>query len=302
MFPELSQLKSLAKVFCIRAVQSIDKARYSDAERDLRTALLIASHQYQATNLISLFTGQATEGIVLGVILNVVKADPRNQNLLRMAEAVLNTVENPRPLRYYTQTDSVMCLSLFSEIQTVGDVVKVLGPTGEGPVLSPEQDKYLKEWKSAWEVRYLEEFRKRATIIPDNYDDIPSAVNKLNAIEAEFEKKSSDLSYLFAVIVGDGAGPLQAIGTRIARNRTHLKYIQLLEYNRRTGAFPEELAALGEVPIDPFDRKPIKYRKTSNGFVIYSVGRDMVDNGGLKRNQSEVRPENEQYDLVYESP
>lgn len=37
---------------------------------------------------------------------------------------------------------------------------------------------------------------------------------------------------------------------------------------------------LAEVPIDPYDGKPLRLRRTDNGLVIYSVYENKVDNGG----------------------
>lgn len=37
---------------------------------------------------------------------------------------------------------------------------------------------------------------------------------------------------------------------------------------------------LDETPIDPFDGQPIRYRRTKEGIVVYSVGMDAVDNQG----------------------
>jgi len=40
---------------------------------------------------------------------------------------------------------------------------------------------------------------------------------------------------------------------------------------------------LPSVPRDPFDGKPLRYQRLPNGFVVYSVGADGRDNGGLER-------------------
>jgi hypothetical protein len=37
---------------------------------------------------------------------------------------------------------------------------------------------------------------------------------------------------------------------------------------------------LAKVPIDPYDGKPLRYRLLDDGAVVYSVGPDLVDNGG----------------------
>lgn len=52
-----------------------------------------------------------------------------------------------------------------------------------------------------------------------------------------------------------------------------------------TGRWPESLASLAPafidaVPKDPYTGEPLRYRKTSDGILIYAVGADLVDNGG----------------------
>jgi hypothetical protein len=45
-------------------------------------------------------------------------------------------------------------------------------------------------------------------------------------------------------------------------------------------------AFLPHVPPDPFDTKPLRYKKLPRGYVVYSIGADGVDNGGLERTNS----------------
>ncbi len=53
-----------------------------------------------------------------------------------------------------------------------------------------------------------------------------------------------------------------------------------------TGEFPESLEALvpdqiDAVPLDPFTDDPLKYLRTDGGFLLYSVGPNGIDDGGL---------------------
>jgi hypothetical protein len=59
----------------------------------------------------------------------------------------------------------------------------------------------------------------------------------------------------------------------------------LRAYQKKHGEFPQCLAVLApeelpEVPGDPFTSGPLIYRNAVDGFVLYSVGRDGIDNGG----------------------
>lgn len=56
-------------------------------------------------------------------------------------------------------------------------------------------------------------------------------------------------------------------------------------FRSRTGQYPESLEALvpsllTEVPIDPFTGDPLVYRREGNGFIVYSLGSNLRDDGG----------------------
>jgi hypothetical protein len=67
-------------------------------------------------------------------------------------------------------------------------------------------------------------------------------------------------------------------------------------YRLAEKAWPDRLDALvprylDAVPTDPFDGKPLRWRRTDDGLVIYSVGPDRVDNGGKLFRQQTLEPE-----------
>ena len=61
-------------------------------------------------------------------------------------------------------------------------------------------------------------------------------------------------------------------------------------FKSKNGYLPENLKHiveydyLEEVPFDPYSGSPIIYRKIDDGFILYSVNRDMKDNGGNRNN------------------
>ncbi|HUV42185.1 MAG TPA: hypothetical protein VMW23_10400 [Sedimentisphaerales bacterium] len=66
----------------------------------------------------------------------------------------------------------------------------------------------------------------------------------------------------------------------------NLVIISALRYKQQRGDYPgtlEELTAGGylkELPMDSFSDKPLVYRKTDDGFMLYSVGQNFIDDGG----------------------
>ena len=54
---------------------------------------------------------------------------------------------------------------------------------------------------------------------------------------------------------------------------------------------------LPTVPLDPFDEKPLRYKKSAQGYIVYSIGPDLVDDGGKERTYS--TNESDHYDVVF---
>ena len=58
-------------------------------------------------------------------------------------------------------------------------------------------------------------------------------------------------------------------------------------FHRRHGRYPDRLDDLvpdflPSVPVDPFDGRPVRFRHEPDRLIIYSIGGDGVDNGGLQ--------------------
>jgi hypothetical protein len=85
------------------------------------------------------------------------------------------------------------------------------------------------------------------------------------------------------------APAVQNVGRAIRRKSATVRILMTLaaveRYRLSRGKWPESLAALKpeflkEVPTDPFDGKPLRYKKLPDGVLVYSVGEDGVDDGG----------------------
>jgi hypothetical protein len=89
------------------------------------------------------------------------------------------------------------------------------------------------------------------------------------------------------------------------RNRTETlatsTILAVLQYQKEHGRLPESLDVLIDngllkvMPIDPFSDKPLIYKKTDEGFTLYSVGLNFTDDGGVPAEyESEKRNKNPQ--------
>ena len=82
----------------------------------------------------------------------------------------------------------------------------------------------------------------------------------------------------------------------------------LERYRLAEGRYPEELAALvprfvAVLPHDIINGQPLKYRRTDNGrFILYSVGWNETDDGGVVATNKDNRQDIQQGDWVWQYP
>jgi hypothetical protein len=77
--------------------------------------------------------------------------------------------------------------------------------------------------------------------------------------------------------------------------------IAVERFRLANGRLPDSLDELApkwldSVPTDPFDDKPIRYKKLTKGFVTYSVGPDLKDDDGKERDPKNY---NATYDITF---
>ena len=70
--------------------------------------------------------------------------------------------------------------------------------------------------------------------------------------------------------------------------------VALAAFKAGTGAYPEKLIELGgeyfkAVPEDMFAQGPLTYRRTDKGYLLYSIGENAVDDGGVEDEENGYR-------------
>ncbi len=135
--------------------------------------------------------------------------------------------------------------------------------------------------------RYFEHVQKRFTTPP----------NKRDSDGALSERDQAGTGNLFL----DITEPVHNTVSRQAwRLKTHematIILVAIQRYAGDTGGYPailEQLVARGylkDLPADPFGRGPLTYKKTDKGFLLYSWGGDLEDDGGRWGTDSQGNP------------
>lgn len=82
-------------------------------------------------------------------------------------------------------------------------------------------------------------------------------------------------------------------------------FLALLTYHDRHKAYPSSLSDVRKepgwaVPADPFTGREFVYTKKGTGFLLYSLGPDMKDNGGRPQLKGKAYRANAEYDIAWQ--
>ncbi|MHC4220946.1 MAG: hypothetical protein ACYST9_00875, partial [Planctomycetota bacterium] len=106
-------------------------------------------------------------------------------------------------------------------------------------------------------------------------------------VKGQWEEIQEGASFILRML-GPAHTKVGQLGWRVKTERTAvLVVLALQQWQLDKGLYPanlDELVAAGylkEMPMDPFSGKPLVYKKTDDGFTLYSVGLNFTDDGGI---------------------
>jgi hypothetical protein len=107
----------------------------------------------------------------------------------------------------------------------------------------------------------------------------------MEALERKIKKAKVDYEIVTALLFPPILKGTEANRRGVGNLRCAAVAVALERYRRDHGAWPDTLDALvpkylAAVPKDPMDGLPLRYRRRTDGVVVYSLGADATDDGG----------------------
>jgi len=137
-------------------------------------------------------------------------------------------------------------------------------------------------WTEADRSRYLAHVNTINTIsrLPV-YEAIPA----LETLENQADRRRSWMPTISGMLFFPLARAVYSFGRDQAQMEFASAAIALERYQLFASKLPDRLdelvpSFLDSVPQDPFDGEPLRYRRTENGYLVYSIGYNQRDDGG----------------------
>lgn len=112
---------------------------------------------------------------------------------------------------------------------------------------------------------------------------------ELKQAPVDYQKIIQDIVYYHGVLdcADFGTNIWRAYHETKARTNALIVVLAALRYHQNSGRYPQSLQELvgagylQSLPMDPYSDGPLVYRVTEDGFTLYSVGEDFVDNSAV---------------------
>lgn len=281
LFPEFADLKSFGKIM---AAEARIRALEGDIEGTiiaLETVDGIAQHSASEPALISSLVGIAVKRIgfyAKTAALQEFQNDPAALDRLQ------KLYDEPRPLQSFQQSlagEVGMGVDFFESGQSFRYITSMdgsnVGDSGPmdliadlPPVRTGVKRKFVKSWRSTFER------------LPDDPKDYYGVSETLRNVETEVDADTSLTGRLNSIFFPVFTQASEAFAGADASDNVARVGVRLLKQWKSTGKLPTNLSQFGDLAMDPCSGKTLIYKPTADGFTLYSIGHDKVDNGGVR--------------------
>jgi hypothetical protein len=186
---------------------------------------------------------------------------------------------------------------------------------GNGKILSAATLYFIRDWKDAiWSFVAFSypDRREAASEVDKFFTDVRTKIQALPSQKEDYWTSLSYYSLIFAPIpLKLFYSPFDHIAFMVWRLKTQrdglLTTLAILRFQKETDHYPEKLDDLVQVgyltqlPLDPFSGGPLSYKKTEDGFLLYSWGSNLKDdNAQVARNKNgKIRKFAEEGDWIF---
>lgn len=281
--PHLAKLRQGVRLLQIEALVAAEDGDTRRALSAVTAAFAAANSVRQEPLIISQLVRIACHGVTLNAVNRMMNiAAFSDEELVRLGGA-LRAEEDPGAITRGLAGERALELSAFDHPEQVlsqSPEIQSFGPGGASAVAGLIR---LSGMGSRDRRRYLSYMDEMVTA---SQRPLYEAIPLLNAVGPRLQAERSWIPTFTETLVSG----LTHLGETFARDAATLAStetaVAIERYRLANGnAVPERLqdlvpAYLASLPIDPFDGKPLRYRRDDNGYTVYSINEDMQDDGG----------------------
>lgn len=299
LLPHLADLRGAVQLLCLKAILHGEQGQPQSATDVLLCAFGVANSQAAEPLLISQMVRQGCQATTVSTLERIVSQTSLEQEHLMRLRKTLVTAYDPNAMARAFAGERCLVILMLRDPRSTGlDLAPLLAP--EGPSLMQIYAAQALGQADQCLIRYIDLTDRYIAALRLPPHERPQAARDLERQDQELRKAHAILSYsmpsMHRFILTDLA--------HLTRLRVAGVAMAVEQYRLVNGNPPKQLADLvptflPEVPLDPYDSRPLRYRKREKGYVVYSIGKDLSDDDGKERPARRRGREEPQYDITF---
>jgi hypothetical protein len=281
------ELRDWSRLYCADARVRSAQGDWKGALRSIERAATIGRHAGEDPVLIGVLVHNSIEASAYQTLVKLIERESSNA---AFASAARKTLERFGPLPDFRR-------SLMGEV-VLGRMM-IRGLEGRSSISLGENEEpkpptaieraffQSPTVQSAFDSKLVGEYRALIERIPKDPGQWEQAVAISREHVKRIENDKSIANVLNRILFPVLDRTAEAVGQTQTHRRLAETALRLVEERAKAGAFPRLLPDYGSIRIDPYTGKPFRYRREGNGILLYSFGRDRVDDDGVVRNPRE---------------
>ena len=294
--PHIANVREDCLLLCAEAVVCAERGDPNGATRSLEVALCVACSLDHEPILLSHLVQMSTVGWTTAALEWALNAVPFTEEQLARLNRAFSSIHANEGLSRALAGDRCLSLVAFDEPQIVSRQQRfpkpppaaLMGLYGTVGLAAREGTIFLDHMEECLQIAQLPASQRPPAI---RAQEARYGHSRKGLLWKEVDARS------IPTMMGHElkrVAQLEVAKTLVAVERHRLAHTSLPETLGQL--VPDYLA---EVPVDPFDGRPLRYRRTDQGFVVYSVGEDSKDDGGEQEPPTETKRPDETWDLVF---
>ncbi|MFH1226528.1 MAG: hypothetical protein V1701_01325 [Planctomycetota bacterium] len=284
--PSIAQNRQASWLLAVKAQLESSEGKTDEALNTCLAGFRMTKAHILSPLLITQLVQSASTGIILDTLEGILKQDSGNA---AMYTALLDELKIPEYHNAFIRSmEGERCFGLYVyELCSEGIDPETYPPATRalGKRLVSKTFIFKKD-----QVYYLRLMKKIINLSKLSYKETKGGLN----FEVDVIKEIPSYCYLTRLMVPGLSGVYRTQSGFEARLGAARLALALKAYKLQNGNYPDALAALApavipELPKDTFTGNDYVYKKDGVGFIVYSLGENLKDDGGLNNNNKDKK-------------
>ena len=294
--PHIEHFRSTGRLLCLEALWHAQQGQLEEATDAVLTSLAVADSLKAEPVLISQLVRRSCWSQTLSTLEFLLNQTAFEPELLTQLDRVLAADYDPNAMVRALAAERCFGHAAFSRPQEAG----LAGSSGAPMRILVAGQRAVGLHDASWAIflDLMDEYIHTVQLPPWQRQEATEFVEtRLEAV--------SRIHVMVHLLLPACGRVIQLDTESWARTRTARVALAAERHRMAIGDLPEKLTDLvptylADVPKDPFDGEPLRYKQLDAGFVVYSVGPDRQDDGGTERPAKRKSREPEpRYDVTF---